>query len=119
VDSIPPGVDFREHLARAVGKCKILLAVIGDSWLNVTDSKRRNRLQDPNDFVRIEIESALSRNILVIPLLVRGAVMPAEKKLPPSLRKLVYRNGISIRSDPDFHGDINRLIDAISDYSRK
>ena len=119
VDSIPPGVDFKTHLEKAVGRCKIFLVVIGDRWLDATDSKRRNRLQDPNDFVRIEIESALSRNILVIPLLVRGAVMPAEKKLPPSLRKLVYRNGISIRSDPDFHGDINRLIDAISDYSRK
>ncbi|HZM23896.1 MAG TPA: toll/interleukin-1 receptor domain-containing protein [Anaerolineales bacterium] len=119
VDSIPPGVDFKTHLEKAVGRCKIFLVVIGDRWLDATDSKRRNRLQDPNDFVRIEIESALSRNILVIPLLVRGAVMPAEKQLPPSLRKLVYRNGISIRSDPDFHGDINRLIDAISDYSRK
>jgi hypothetical protein len=116
VDSIPPGVDFREHLEKAVGKCKVLLAVIGDGWTEVTDSKRRNRLQDPKDFVRIEIESALSRNILVIPLLVRGAVMPAEKKLPPGLRKLVYRNGISIRSDPDFHGDMDRLIEAISNY---
>lgn len=116
VDSIPPGVDFREHLEKAVGKCKIFLVVIGDRWL---DAKQRNRIQDPDDFVRIEIESALNRNITIIPLLVRGASMPAEGKLPPSLQKLVYRNGISIRSDPDFHGDMDRLIEAISNYSSK
>ena len=119
VDSIPPGVDFKEHLEKAVARCKVFLAVIGDSWLDVTDSKQRSRLQDPSDFVRIEIESALNRNILVIPLLVRGSIMPGEKKLPPSLRKLVYRNAISIRSDPDFNGDMDRLIDAISAYSKK
>lgn len=119
VDSIPPGIDFREHLGKAVAKCKIFLVVIGDQWLEVTDAKGKKRLQDPDDFVRIEVESALNRDIPIIPLLVRGIAMPAEAKLPRSLRKLVYRNGIPIRSDPDFHGDMDRLIDAISDYSRK
>ena len=119
VDSIPPGVDFKEHLEKAVGKCKIFLVVIGDKWLEVTDSMRKSRLQDSSDFVRIEIEAALNRNILVIPLLVRGASMPAEKKLPPSLQKLIYRNGIPIRPDPDFHRDMDRLIEAISNYSNK
>jgi len=119
VESIPPGIDFKEHLEKAVDKCRIFLVVIGDKWLEVTDSKRRSRLQDPNDFVRIEIEAALNRNILIIPLLVRGALMPVEKKLPPSLRKLVYRNAISIRPDPDFHPDMDRLIEAISNYIDK
>lgn len=119
VDSIPPGIDFKEHLEKAVDKCRIFLVVIGDKWSEVTDSKRKNRLQDPNDFVRIEIEAALNRNILIIPLLVRGASMPMEKKLPPSLRKLVYRNAISIRPDPDFHRDMDRLIEAISSYPNK
>ena len=119
VDSIPPGVDFKEHLEKAVGKCKVFLVVIGDRWLEAKDEKRRNRLQDPDDFVRIEIESALKRNIMIIPLLVGGASMPAEVKLPPSLRKLVYRNAVPIRPDPDFHGDIDRLIEAISNYSSK
>ena len=67
VDSIPPGVDFKEHLERAVGKCKVFLVVIGDRWLESKDERRRNRLQDPDDFVRIEIESALKRNIMIIP----------------------------------------------------
>ena len=119
VDSIPPGVDFREHLEKAVGKCQVFLVVIGDKWLEATEARRRNRLHDPDDFVRIEIESALKRNIPIIPLLVRGTSMPAEEKLPPSLRKLVYRNGISIRSDPDFHGDMDRLIEAISNYRNR
>jgi len=119
VDSIPPGVDFKEHLEKAVGKCKVFLVVIGDRWLEAKDEKRRNRLGDPDDFVRIEIESALKRNIMIIPLLVRGASMPAEVKLPPSLRKLVYRNAVPIRPDPDFHGDIDRLIEAITNHSNK
>lgn len=117
VDSIPPGVDFKEHLEKAVGKCKVFLAVIGERWLEATDSLQNNRLQDPRDFVRIELEAALDRKILVVPLLVRGASMPEEENLPPSLRKLVYRNAISVRSDPDFHRDMDRLIAAIASYS--
>jgi hypothetical protein len=119
VDSIPAGIDFKEHLEKAVGRCKIFLVVIGDKWLEIADSLHDNRLQDPRDFVRIEIEAALNRNILIIPLLVRGAAMPAEEKLPSSLRKLVYRNGIPVRPDPDFHRDMDRLIAAISDYTSK
>ena len=56
VDSIPLGVDFRAHLDEAVGRCDVLLAVIGDSWLESRDGERR--LDDASDFVRIEIESA-------------------------------------------------------------
>lgn len=119
VHSIPPGIDFREHLGKAVGKCKIFLVVIGDQWLEIKDAKGKKRLQDPEDFVRIEVESALNRDIPIIPLLVRGAAMPAETKLPRSLRKLAYRNAIPVRADPDFHRDMDRLIEAVSDYSNK
>jgi len=119
VDSIPAGIDFKAHLEKAVGKCRVFLAVIGDKWLEQVESLQNNRLQDPRDFVRIEIEAALNRNILIIPLLVRGASMPAEEELPPSLRKLVYRNAVPIRPDPDFHRDMDRLIAAISDYANK
>jgi hypothetical protein len=119
VDSIPAGIDFKEHLEKAVGKCKVFLVVIGDKWLETTRSTNKNRLQDPRDFVRIEIEAALNRNIRIIPLLVRGASMPEEEELPPSLQKLVYRNAIPIRPDPDFHRDMDRLISAISDEATK
>jgi hypothetical protein len=113
VDSIPLGLDFKEYLGKKVGDCVVLLAIIGDRWLDASYPSRKKRLKDPSDFVRIEIESALERGIPVIPLMVRGAEMPHEDLLPPSLRKLVYRNGIPIRSDPDFHRDMDRLISAL------
>jgi hypothetical protein len=109
VDSIPLGVDFREHLGNVVGQCDVLLAVVGDSWL-AADSTGRRRVDDTKDFVRIEIEAALQRKIPVIPLLVRGASVPSENDLPASLAQLSYRNGIAVRPDPDFHRDMDRLI---------
>jgi LysM repeat protein len=118
VDSIPFGVDFKEYLDKRVGECKVLLAVIGDRWVDANDATGKKRLEDSGDFVRLEIESALERGIPVIPLLVRGAQMPSEEHLPPSLKKLAYRNGIQIRSDPDFHNDMNRLITALEKYIR-
>jgi len=116
VDSIPLGLDFKEYLDKKVGECHVLLAVIGDRWLEAGGKTGIKRLDDPADFVRIELESALARNIPVIPLLVRGAQMPAEESLPPSLRKLVFRNGTPIRPDPDFHRDVDRLIRALQRY---
>jgi hypothetical protein len=116
VDSIPLGFDFKEYLDRKVSECNVLLAIIGDRWLDARDTIGKKRLEDPADFVRIEIESALERGIPVIPLLVRGAQMPLEENLPLSLRKLVYRNGIQIRPDPDFHRDMDRLISALEKY---
>lgn len=119
VDSIPLGLDFKEYLDTKVGECDVLLAIIGNEWLTASDSNGKRRLDDPTDFVRIEIESALDRKIPVIPLLVRDARMPREEDLPPSLRKLVYRNGTPIRSDPDFHRDMDRLIAALEKYVTK
>ena len=88
----------------------MLLVVIGRGWLDAADEGRRRRLDLATDFVRVEIESALERNIPVIPLLVDGAGVPPAEKLPPSLANLTYRNGIPIRYDPDFHPDVDRLI---------
>jgi hypothetical protein len=116
VDSIPLGLDFKEYLDKQVGECNVLLAIIGDRWLEASDVSGERRLDDPADFVRIEIESALERGIPVIPLLVRDAKMPSEEQLPATLKKLVYRNGTPIRSDPDFHRDMDRLISALEKY---
>lgn len=116
VDSIPLGVDFKGYLDQKVSECDVLLAIIGDRWLDATDASGKSRLEDPNDFVRIEIESALEQGIPVIPLLVRGAQMPGEEDLPVSLKQLVYQNGIPIRPDPDFHRDMDRLIAALEEY---
>jgi len=114
--SIPLGTNFTEYLDEMVRGCKVMLVIIGDHWLDINDSTGRKRLEDPSDFVRIEIESALARNIPVIPIFVRGAQMPNDENLPSSLRSLVYRNGIPIRPDPDFHRDMDRLIKALDVY---
>lgn len=110
VDNIALGVDFRAVLDQTVSKCQVFLAVIGSEWLSTTDQDGRRRLDDPADFVRIEIESALNRDIPVIPLLVAGATMPAAEDLPESLRGLAFRNGTQIRPAPDFSIDMARLI---------
>lgn len=110
VDSVPLGVDFRNHIDAEVKRCDVVLAVIGEKWLGETTEGANFSINDPKDFVRIEIESALQRNIPVIPLLVQGAIMPPEKDLPPSIQALAYRNGLVIGDDPRFHSDVDRLI---------
>jgi formylglycine-generating enzyme required for sulfatase activity len=109
VDDIPPGVDFRAVISEAVGRCQVLLAVIGRDWLEIVGPSGKRRLDDPRDFVRLEIEAALSRGILVIPVLVGRAGMPGEERLPESLRPLAFRNAVEVRRDPDFHHDVDRL----------
>jgi len=96
-----------------VGSCDVLLAVIGDDWLRTSGSGAAKRLDDAKDFVRIELEAALQRDIPVIPVLVRGADVPKESDLPPTLGGIAYRNGIAVRPDPDFHRDMDRLIDGV------
>jgi hypothetical protein len=110
VDSIPLGVDFKAHIEKTIEQCTAVLVIIGQQWATTTDEKGRRRLDNPGDYVRIEIEVALQRPIPVIPLLVQGASMPDPGELPPNLEGLALRNGLPVRSDPDFHNDMNRLI---------
>ena len=110
VDSIPFGVDFRAHLNQGVGNCLVLVAVIGPTWLNVAGADGKRRLDNPDDWVRAEIETALGREIPVIPLLVAGASLPREAELPEPLKPLAYRNAAQARPDPDFDHDLKRLI---------
>lgn len=115
VDDIPPGMDFRMVLRNALDTCDAVLAVIGAEWLNHRDAQGRRRLDLPDDFVRMEIEAALSRDdVLVIPVLVNGAIMPTVDELPFKLRPLAYRNAVIIRHDPDFQRDMARLIEQLS-----
>jgi len=92
VDSIPLGVDFRKHLGDSVGQCDVLLTVIGRHWL--AGDRGHRRLDDVHDFVRIEMEAALKRDIPLVPVLVQGSSMPSPEDLPEILQSLVYRNGI-------------------------
>jgi hypothetical protein len=109
VDSIELGDDFGEMIAAAVGSCDVLLAVIGEQWLAVTDEDGRRRLDDPNDFVRLEIEAALSRKVRVIPILVDRARMPWAEELPASLARLTRRQALQL-SPSRFDADTNRLL---------
>ena len=109
IDTIEPGEDFVEVLQNAVGSCQALIAVIGPDWLSSTDQAGQRRLDDPNDFVRLEIAAALERNIRVIPVLVDGAFMPTVQDLPDALAKLARRNALFI-SNERFRYDIGKLI---------
>jgi WD40 repeat protein len=112
VDAIEPGVDFTEVIAQAVSNCTVLLAVIGPGWLTATDDEGQQRLDDPGDIVRVEIQSALERDIRVIPILVQGAVMPRRVQLPEELAGLAHRNAHSLRHE-SFRPDADRLLAAI------
>ena len=112
VDTIEPGVDFAEAINRAVAACTVLLAVIGPNWLTATDERGRRRLDDPDDFVRLEIEAALIRGVRVIPILADGTVMPGKQDLPESLATLTRLNALLIRHE-NFSADARRLVTAI------
>jgi hypothetical protein len=117
VDDIPPGVDFRDYLNQTLKHCQVLLAVIGPNWLNAMDDKGRRRLDNPGDWVRVEIEEALHQpDVLVVPVLVSNATMPGVDELPVELKDLAYRNCGKARPDPDFNKDIDRLIRGIDQH---
>ena len=110
VQSIPYGDDFRTHLVQTVSQCRVVVAVLGPTW--ITTLQERLAREDQQDWVRAEIETALNREIgiPVIPLLVGGAGMPSREDLPEGLQSLVDRNAAQARPDPDFHVDLDRLI---------
>ncbi|HEY8113163.1 MAG TPA: toll/interleukin-1 receptor domain-containing protein, partial [Actinomycetes bacterium] len=109
VDNIELGEDFVERITAAVGSCDVLLALIGPQWLTIADERGRRRLDSGDDFVRLEIEAALTRKVLVIPILVDGASMPDPDELPPSLAKLVRRQALEL-SPNRFETDTGRLL---------
>ncbi len=113
VDSIPLGRDFRGHLNDIVGNCGVMLAIVGPHWTEARNAAGQRRLEDPDDFVRIELETALARDIPVVPVLVGHAPLPTASELPGSLGSLVFRQSIEVRPDPDFHNDATRLVTAL------
>jgi len=96
VVDIELGRDFRRVIDQQIASCGFLLVVIGKGWLNATDNEGRRRLDDSNDFVRLEIAAALKRNIRVIPVLVQGAKMPGGDSLPEDLKELAFRNAVEL-----------------------
>lgn len=111
IDSLAPGTLFAERLRRSVAECDAFIVLIGPSWLAV-DAEGRRRLDDPADFVRLEIEAALERHKPVFPVLVEGARMPAASDLPPSVAPIASSNALEI-ADRHFMADSQRLLVAI------
>jgi hypothetical protein len=113
VDSIDLGVDFTQVIDRKLSQCAVMLVVIGATWATVTGPEGQPRLQNPRDFVRLEVETALARDeVRVIPIYVEGAAPPVESQLPDALSALALRNGINI-SHEGFSSDFGRLLKSI------
>src|SRR4051794_34203137 len=90
-------MDFAETISRAVGSCEVMVAVLGREWASIADKEGRRRLDDTDDLVRVEVETVLARNVLIIPLLVEGAVMPRREDLPSSLQNFARRQAHALR----------------------
>jgi hypothetical protein len=114
VDSIWPGEDFFNVIDTAVRSCHTLPVIIGPKWLSITDKRRRQRIDDPGDFIRLGIETAIAHGVQIIPVLVLDAEMPTGDTLPPSIAVLARRKAIQISSNR-FQADLERLIRAIDD----
>ncbi len=113
VETIEPGIDFVDAIGKALESCGILLAIIGPRWATMTDAAGRRRLDDPGDYARLEIATALKRSdVRVIPVLVEGAVMPGADELPEELKPLARRNAIEL-TDKRWEFDVSTLIDTL------
>jgi hypothetical protein len=119
VDTIPLGHNFRDVIDRKVAACDYCIALIGRSWLSANDEDGCRRLDDPNDFVRLEIEAALKRKIPVIAVLLHNVRMPKADQLPLPLKELAERQGIAVRPLDDFNRDVERLMSGIDEQERE
>ena len=108
ITGVAPGEDFKSVIRSEIEKCDIMLALMGKNWLT-NKSAANSGLEDPNDFVRIELETGLELRRKIIPILLDGAKMPGETDLVSSLKPLASCNAFSIRAE-SFGGDISRLI---------
>jgi hypothetical protein len=113
VDSIAIGLDFTKAVVTAVSACSLLLVIVGKDWISSADNNGRRRIDNPDDWVRIEIETALQRDIPVVPVLVDEAELPYADDLPPSLRPFVRRQAFRL-SHAGFRAEIANLIEAVA-----
>lgn len=109
----PHGVEFRSSVESELASADVVLAVIGDRWATTSEPAGHRRIDDPNDCVRRELEVALAKDVLVVPVLVGGASMPAAADLPPSLRELSRRQAVEL-TDRSWDSDLERLVSAVS-----
>ena len=109
IDHLPIGVDFESHLQNIVDKCDAVLAVIGPAWLSAETSDGKQRILQDNDFVRMEIATALRRGIPVVPVLLDGTPIPPASALPEDIRTLVKRNGVQL-DRKSFRADVAHIM---------
>jgi hypothetical protein len=115
VDGISPGQDFRKAIDEILTKCDVLLAVVGKNWLDCKDEAGNRRLDDPRDFVRLEIANALKRDIPVIPVRVQGAYLPKADQLPDELKDFVFRNAFELTHER-WNSDVHLLTEKLRRY---
>ena len=99
VDTIQPGTNFEQKINSELGDSEVMLVLIGNQWLESKDPEGQRRLDQPLDYVRVEVESALKKNISVIPILLQGTHMPSPNVLPEPLQDLSRRNAIRLNDD--------------------
>lgn len=116
ISTIAGGLDFRLAIEQALTGAKVVLVLIGPHWLTASDELGRRRLDNPNDPVRQELELALRKNLIILPLLVQQATMPRESELPPSLGPLAFRNARVVRPDPDYPRDMQAVMRDLAAY---
>jgi hypothetical protein len=108
LDSIEAGLDFADVIRDAVNSCLVMVALIGSRWVTVADEEGRRRIEDPGDYVRFEIRTALKCGVRVIPVLADGAKPLRHQQLPPDLRKLARLSALELSYDR-FDYDETRL----------
>jgi hypothetical protein len=112
IDNIPFGIDFRDHIQSALSKAAVLIAIVGSDWLGVSSDQHR-RIDDEDDPVRVELDTALRQKLLVVPVLVNNASMPKASTLPDALRAFAYLNAAPVDVGRDFRPNVDRLIQSI------
>lgn len=119
VHDIPIGADFRAHIVGVLARCSAVLAIIGPDWTQARDATGQLRLRDENDLLRIEIEVAIALgSAVVVPIFVGGATGIAREDIPDTLRSLATREGHTVGRDPNFHTDMEKLVDRLQNRLR-
>jgi molecular chaperone DnaK len=117
VDNIPFGKDFRIHIQQELAKADAILVIVGPKWLGPAKGGR-SRIMDATDPVRIEVETALSKGVPTIPILVGNTTMPRPEQLPETLKDFPFLNAAPVDTSRDFHRDLNRVIATIDQILR-
>ena len=112
VSTIGGGEDFVQRIASEIGNCDAALVFIGDKWLEPTPAGGRPRIFEPNDYVRAELGAALSRPLLIVPVLVGGARMPKQEQLPQDIRTITTKNALPLRHE-SFDDDTENIVAAV------